>query len=96
MYGRRVHQKLTDSGDWKERIVLREHRYMREDVEMGLAFLVSVCDWAGVPCPVAKGLLALASAVLGRDLRQGERTLEALGLAGLSRQGMRDLLQEGL
>jgi opine dehydrogenase len=96
MYGRRVHQKLTDSGDWRERIVLAEHRYMREDVEMGLAFLVSVCDWAGVPCPVAKGLLALASAVLGRDLRQGERTLEALGLAGLSRQGMRDLLQEGL
>jgi opine dehydrogenase len=96
MYGRRVHQKLADSGDWKEKIVLAEHRYMREDVEMGLAFLVSVGDWAGVPCPVAKGLLALGSAVLGRDLRMGERTLQALGLAGLSRQGMRDLLQEGL
>jgi opine dehydrogenase len=96
MYGRRVHRKLTDSGDWKEKIVLAEHRYMREDVEMGLAFLVSACDWAGVPCPVAKGLLALGSAMLGRDLRMGERTLQALGLAGLSRQGMRDLLQEGL
>jgi len=95
MYGRRVHVKLTDSGDWKERIVLTEHRYMREDVAMGLAFLVSVCDWAGVPCPVAKGLLALGGAVLGRDLRQGERTLEALGLARLSRDGMRRLLREG-
>jgi opine dehydrogenase len=95
MYGRRVHGKLTDSGDWKERIVLAEHRYMREDVAMGLAFLVSVCDWAGVPCPVAKGLLALGGAVLGRDLRQGERTLEALGLARLSRGEMRRLLQEG-
>jgi opine dehydrogenase len=95
MYGRRVHVKLTDSGDWKERIVLTEHRYMREDVAMGLAFLVSVCDWAGVPCPVAKGLLALGGAVLGRDLRQGERTLEALGLARLSRDEMRRLLREG-
>jgi opine dehydrogenase len=95
MYGRRVHAKLTDSGDWKERIVLTGHRYMREDVEMGLAFLVSVCDWAGVPCPVAKGLLALGGAVLGRDLRQGERTLEALGLARLSRDEMRRLLREG-
>jgi opine dehydrogenase len=95
MYGRRVHVKLTDSGDWKERIVLTEHRYMREDVEIGLAFLVSVCEWAGVECPVARGLLALGSAVLGRDLRRGERTLEALGLAGLSRESMRDLLQEG-
>jgi opine dehydrogenase len=95
MYGRKVHQKLTDSGDWKERIVLAEHRYLREDVEMGLAFLVSVCEWAGVACPVARGLLALGSAVLGRDLRKGERTLEGLGLAGLSREAMRALLEEG-
>ena len=94
MYGRRAHQKLTDSGDWKERIVLREHRYMREDVEMGLAFLVSVCDWAGVACPVAQGLLALGSAVLWRDLRAGARTLEALGLAGLSRAALKQLLAE--
>jgi opine dehydrogenase len=95
MYGRRVHQKLADSGDWKEKIVLAEHRYMREDVELGLAFLVSACDWAGVDCPVARGLLALGSALLGRDLRAGARTLEALGLAGLSREEMRRLLQEG-
>jgi len=95
MYGRRVHAKLTDSGDWKERIVLAEHRYMREDVEMGLAFLVSVCDWAGVPCPVARGLLALGSAVLGRDLRAGQRTLEGLGLARRSREELRRLLRDG-
>jgi opine dehydrogenase len=96
MYGRRVHRKLTDSGDWKERIDLAQHRYMREDVELGLAFLVSVCDWAGVACPVAQGLLVLGSAVLDRDLRAGERTLDALGLAGLTRVAMRALLREGL
>lgn len=96
MYGRRVHQKLTDSGDWKERIVLGEHRYMREDVELGLAFLVSVCEWAGVASPVARGLLELGSAVLGRNLRAGARTLEALGLAGLTRDQMRRLLAEGV
>jgi opine dehydrogenase len=96
MYGRRVHQKLTDSGDWKERIVLAEHRYMREDVELGLAFLVSVCAWAGVASPVASGLLALGSVVLGRNLRAGARTLEALGLAGLTRDQMRRLLAEGV
>lgn len=92
MYGRRVHKKLTDSKDWRERIVLTEHRYMREDVEHGLAFLVSVCEWAGVACPVARGLLALGSAVLGRDLRAHGRTLENLGLAGLSREAMTKLL----
>jgi opine dehydrogenase len=89
MYGRKVHKKLTDSNDWRERIVLTEHRYMREDVEHGLAFLVSVCEWADVPCPVARGLLALASAVIGKDLRREGRTLENLGLAKFSREEMR-------
>jgi opine dehydrogenase len=89
MYGRKVHKKLTDSNDWRERIVLTEHRYMREDVEHGLAFLVSVCEWAGVPCPVARGLLALGSAVLGRDLRREGRTLERLGLASLTKEQLK-------
>jgi opine dehydrogenase len=66
---------------------------MREDVEHGLAFLVSVCEWAGVPCPVARGLLALGSAVLGWDLRATGRTLENLGLSRLSRAEMLDLLK---
>jgi len=95
MYGRRVHQKLTDSGDWRERVVLTEHRYMLEDVAFGLAFLVSVCEWARVPCPVARGLLALGSAVLGRDLRATGRTLEGLGLSALSLGQMKVLLKDG-
>jgi opine dehydrogenase len=95
MYGRRVHDRLTGSNDWRERISLTEHRYMREDVELGLAFLVSVCEWAGVACPVARGLLALGSAVTGRDLRATGRTLENLGLAALGREAMRRMLREG-
>jgi opine dehydrogenase len=93
MYGRKVHKKLTDSNDWRERIVLTEHRYMREDVEYGLAFLVSVCEWAGVPCPVARGLLNLGSAVIGKDLRRQGRTLEGLGLATLSKEQLKARLQ---
>lgn len=96
MYGRRVHKKLTDSKDWRERIVLTEHRYVREDVALGLAFLVSVCEWAGVACPVARGLLALGSAVLGRDLRAGGRTLENLGLARMTRDELSSVLYSGL
>jgi len=85
MYGD-AHKKLVDSGDWREPVPLREHRYMTEDVVFGLAFLVSVARWAKVPAPIAEGLLAVASAILGRDLMQGERTLRALGLADLSRE----------
>src|SRR4051812_25675550 len=59
MYGD-AHKKLVDSGDWREPVPLREHRYMTEDVVFGLAFLVSVARWAKVPAPVAEGLLAVA------------------------------------
>lgn len=94
MYGD-AHNRLVDSGDWREHIVLTQHRYMTEDIHYGLAFLVSVADWAGVPVPVASGLLALASAVCGIDLRTGSRTLDAMGLAALDRVGMRRLLHTG-
>ena len=96
MYGRKAHVPLVKSGDWRECIVLTEHRYMREDVAEGLAFLVSVADWAGVRAPVAKGLLALGSAVCGEDFRITGRTLEALGLALLSRKAVAKLLVEDL
>lgn len=95
MYGD-AHDRLTESGDWREHIDLKTHRYMREDVQYGLALLVSVADWAGVPAPVATGLLALGAAVVGEDFRHGPRTLESLGLARLSRADMTRLLQEGL
>jgi opine dehydrogenase len=95
MYGD-AHDRLVESNDWREHIDLTTHRYMREDVEIALAFLVSVADWAGVDAPVAKGLLAMGGAICGADFRRNPRTLEGLGLAGLDRAGMRRLLDEGL
>jgi opine dehydrogenase len=96
MYGNLAHERLVSSGDWRERLVLAEHRYMREDVAYGLAFLVSVADWAGVSAPVARGLLALDSAICGDDFRTTGRTLERLGLSTLDRSAMHKLLAEGI
>lgn len=96
MYGNAAHERLTDSGDWREHIDLHHHRYMREDVSQGLCLLVSLAEWVGVPAPTATGLLALASAVLGEDLRQTGRSWEKLGLAEISRGGLRRLLDAGL
>ncbi|MCW3475486.1 NAD/NADP-dependent octopine/nopaline dehydrogenase family protein [Limobrevibacterium gyesilva] len=95
MYGRKGHERLVDSADWREKIDLMTHRYMREDVACGLALLVSLAEWAGVKAPVATGLLAVASAAVGEDFRRSGRTLEALGLAGLDRAAMARLLAEG-
>jgi opine dehydrogenase len=96
MYGNLAHDKLVGSGDWRERLDLLRHRYMREDVAFGLAFLVSVADWAGMPCPVARGLLSIGSALCGEDFAQGPRTLGALGLDRLDRAGMTRLLAAGI
>jgi opine dehydrogenase len=95
MYGN-AHDKLVDSGDWREHIDLATHRYMREDLAYGLAFLASVADWAGVSCPVARGLLTLGGAMLGEDFTRGPRTLAALGLAAIERVAFRRLLDGGL
>jgi opine dehydrogenase len=95
MYGRRAHDHLVKSSDWREHLDLLTHRYMREDVACGLAFLVSAAEWAGVSCPVARGLLALGSAVVGEDFRANGRTLENLALADLSPSALREMLRHG-
>lgn len=95
MYGNLAHEKLTDSGDWREHLVLTEHRYMREDVALGLALLVSTAEWAGVAAPVASGLLAVGSAVCGVDFRSQGRTLERYDLGDISKPAMSALLRDG-
>ena len=57
MYGD-AHKRLVESGDWREHIDLHQHRYMTEDVVLGLAFMDSVAQWAACEAPVARGLLA--------------------------------------
>ena len=94
MYGD-AHRQLVKSGDWREKIDLHTHRYITEDTELGLAFLASVARWSGTDAPIAHGLLAIVGGFLGRDLRHGGRTLEALGLAGLSREALQRRLHDG-
>lgn len=96
MYGdTSSHASLVQSGDWREKIDLHEHRYMREDTALGLAFLASVAELAGMDAPVTKGLLAVAGAVVGEDLGRGDRTLTALGLGGMSREQLQEMLVAG-
>jgi opine dehydrogenase len=95
MYGRGSHDHLTDSGDWRERIVLTEHRYMREDLRLGLSFLVSVAELTGVATPLARAFLAIGGAICGEDFSANGRTLADLGLGHLDRSALQRLLREG-
>ncbi len=96
MYGNSSHERLTGSGDWREKIDLHTHRYLHEDIALGLVFYATLGRWAGVDMPIANGLIALASAVVGEDLMDGPRAWQSLGLDALSRDDLASLLQNGV
>ncbi len=60
------------------------HRYYTEDFGYGLLPLVELAKVAGVSTPVAQALLSLAAAAGLESAIAGGRTLERLGLDGLS------------
>jgi opine dehydrogenase len=95
MYGRGSHDRLTDSGDWREHIVLTEHRYMLEDIRIGLSFLISVGALAGVAMPLAHAFMSIGSAICGEDFMRSGRTLAGLGLGELDRHALQALLRTG-
>ncbi len=75
--------------------MLTEHRYMREDLRLGLSLLVSASELAGVATPLAKAFLAIGGAICGEDFMKNGRTLASLGLGDLTRDQMQALLREG-
>jgi opine dehydrogenase len=68
---------------------------MREDLRLGLSFLVSVAELAGVATPLASSFLAIGGAICGENFMKNGRTLASLGLAGLDRGQLQKLLREG-
>ena len=95
MYGRGSHDRLMDSGDWREPIVLTQHRYMREDLRLGLSLLASVGELAGIATPLAFSFLTIGGAICGEDFIEGGRTLASLGLDHLHYKELQTLLREG-
>lgn len=64
-----------------------DHRYLTEDVGYSLVFVTDLAHHLGVPTPVMDAIIEIASVVLRRDFRaEGARTMERMGLAGLSRE----------
>jgi opine dehydrogenase len=70
-------------------------RYLTEDVPFALVLASSIGDEIGVDTPVIDGLIAVTSAMLGRDFRAEGRTLPALGLGGLGVEGLRRFAETG-
>ena len=94
MYPRTTKKLLIESGFWREEIGYH-HRYVTEDIACGLAFLVSVADYAGVEVPAARSLLTLAGVVAGVDYMKEGRTLGSFGLKSLAKPELFRFLEEG-
>ncbi len=93
LYGARAREKVIASGLWRE-VLTYEHRYVSEDVALGLTLFESAGRTAGVPTPAVSGLLGVFGALLGRDL-SGGRALDHLGLGDLTLREVRALFHDG-
>jgi len=54
------------------------HRYINEDVPMGLGLFISIGKIVGVDTSIQEGIMALASALLNKDLKKEARTIQYL------------------
>ena len=89
MYGRGSHDRLTDSGDWREHIVLTQHRYMLEDTRIGLSFLhLGRRRSPASPTPLARAFLEHRFGDLRRGFHADRTYARRLGLGGLDRHGL--------
>ena len=93
-YGAGARARVAESRIFDETLGLG-HRYITEDVVLGLSLFESAGRTATVDTPAISGLLQVFGALLGRRLGSDGRALEGLGLGDLSLREIRALLHEG-
>lgn len=71
------------------------HRYILEDVPMSLVPMASLGEMLGVKVPTIRTVIHLASTIHGRDFWSEGRTVERLGLKGMSVRDIRLLVAGG-
>jgi opine dehydrogenase len=71
------------------------HKYIAEDVPVGLMPMRALAHAAGVECPAIDAVIRLASIFAGTDFAKEARTLERMGLAGMGVGEVRKVLAEG-
>lgn len=72
-----------------------KHRFVAEDVRIGLTFLSSLGDMIGVPTPTARAVISLLSMINQVDYLEVGRTVERAGIAGLGVDRLNRYLTQG-
>jgi opine dehydrogenase len=71
------------------------HKYISEDVPVGLMPMAALGTAAGVPTPAISAVIRLATILAGSDFAADARTLDRMGLAGMDVAQIRRTLDEG-
>jgi opine dehydrogenase len=93
-YGAGARARVAESRIFDETLGF-DHRYVTEDVVLGLALFESAARTAGVDTPAISGLLEIFGVLLKRRLGGDGRALERLGLGDFSMREIRAFLREG-
>ena len=72
----KVFQSFAQSSNKGPSII--NHRYITEDVPMGLGLFISIGEICGVDTTIPKSIMGLAAALLGKDLSKESRTIQKL------------------
>jgi opine dehydrogenase len=72
-----------------------DHRYMHEDIGYGLVPMVGIAELAAVDTPIMKSMVDVGSALSGIDYWSWGRTLDKMGLSGITPTDLERFLSEG-
>jgi opine dehydrogenase len=72
-----------------------DHKYISEDVPVGLMPMAALGLAAGVPTPRIDAVIAIAGTLAGTDFTKAARTIERMGLAGMDAAQIRGTVMEG-
>lgn len=72
------------------------HRYLTEDVCMGLIPLIELLERCDLPKNICSSILFLCSSLSGIDLQSSARTLKSLGLDTLSNDALKEYVYKGI
>lgn len=70
-------------------------RYITEDIPIGMVLLASLGEMLGIETPTARALIHISSVIHDTDYWQAGRTIEKLGLAGMTAEELTRYLLEG-
>jgi len=72
-----------------------DHKYITEDVPVGLIPMRALGAACGVPTPMIGAVIELVHGLTGKDFSAEARTVQRMGLAGLDAAGIRRVMEQG-